>query len=618
MSLRSSHTSCFELLVTHEELADTLEALASTGSVELEQQDYSHLQMDMQDLQSRMQEYSRQQRYYRSLWPTPDTGMSPFSGSPAEVLDKALDCIRQWESNVRPQIHRLDLVNSRLANLQLLQAFLGCEEADELDFSLLSTVGGSVTVRLYLQANNSRNDDIPDTVLWKEYHAAEHQFLLMVGTTVDLDSLSTQLIHKKYTLVPLPALPASREDALHLIAGKQAQFKTYQHHLKIEISALTKKFHLAQALGEIHKMEWFLQSIPSLAASKNLVWLTGWTSDKSGNDLARALSLQGSRALLYFPEGPKNVLPPLVMQNPWWAKPFEIFASMLGTPGANEVDPTRMLAIMVPLLFGYMFGDVGQGFVLTLCGVLLHKRWPLLRILIVNGISAMLFGFVFGSVFGRVDLIPALWLHPISQPLPVLAVPLAAGMLIVLLGLAFFAIESGWRGEWRRWLQIEVPVILLYLAVIALFIVPQQAAVAAMCGLTWYVIANFILADGRMVPVLGAIGSLLETLMQLFLNTLSFVRVGAFALAHAGLSMAFNIMADSVNSMFIALLIMLLGNIIVIALEGLVVSIQTTRLILFEFFIRFLQADGRVFKPLTGPLKNGPGIKGPAKEVMNN
>jgi V/A-type H+-transporting ATPase subunit I len=90
--------------------------------------------------------------------------------------------------------------------------------------------------------------------------------------------------------------------------------------------------------------------------------------------------------------------------------------------------------------------------------------------------------------------------------------------------------------------------------------------------------------------------------MQLVLNTVSFIRVGAFALAHAGLSLAFNIMADSSASIVITMLILLLGNVVVIVLEGLVVSIQTTRLVLFEFFIRFLQANGRVFKPLAAPL----------------
>ena len=613
MSIRTSHTTWFELMVTHEELADTLEALASTGSIELELHDVTRVHIDMQDLQLRLQEYSRLRRYYRSWWPQPDTGMSPFSGSPADILDKALGCINDWERHVRPQKHRLDIVDNRLANLQLLQTLLHCEDSAELDFELLSAKHRSVSVRLYLQSDSDRIEVIPGTVLWREYCAPSHQFLLLLGTLEDLDSLSQELIHKKYTLLQLPALPANREDALRMVTARQAQFSAYRQHLQTEMDVLAKKFHLAQALGEIHKMEWFLQSLPALPASKNFAWITGWTSDSNGKSLNRALSLQGSRTILHFPEGPDNVSPPLVMQNPWWAKPFEIFASMLGTPGANEVDPSRVLAIMVPLLFGYMFGDVGQGFVLMMCGLLLHKRWPLLRILIANGASAMLFGFVFGSMFGREDLIPALWLHPITQPLPVLAVPLAAGLLIVLLGLVFSSLESGWRGEWRRWLQVELPVIVLYLAVIALFFMPQQAVIAVACALAWYITGNFILAGGRVLPVLAAIGSLLETMMQLILNTLSFVRVGAFALAHAGLSMAFNIMADSAGSIFVALLLILLGNVIVLVLEGLVVSIQTTRLILFEFFIRFLQANGRVFKPLRGPVKIGP-----VKEAMNN
>ncbi len=71
---------------------------------------------------------------------------------------------------------------------------------------------------------------------------------------------------------------------------------------------------------------------------------------------------------------------------------------MLGTPGHNEADPSRVLAVMAPLLFGYMFADVGQGFILLMCGLLLQKRWPLLGILIANGACAMGFGFIFGSV----------------------------------------------------------------------------------------------------------------------------------------------------------------------------------------------------------------------------
>jgi V/A-type H+-transporting ATPase subunit I len=193
--------------------------------------------------------------------------------------------------------------------------------------------------------------------------------------------------------------------------------------------------------------------------------------------------------------------------------------------------------------------------------------------------------------------------HPIQQPLPVLIVPLIAGVLIIMLGMVINAIESSWRGEWLRWLHVDAPVVGIYLGIVSAFLLPGSASVLIIVSaLTWYLIGNLLLAGGRLLAVMTAVVALLEKMMQLLLNTLSFVRVGAFALAHAGLSLAFNIMADNTPSIIVSLLILLLGNIIVIVLEGLVVSIQTTRLVLFEFFIRFLQANGRVFKPLSGPL----------------
>jgi V/A-type H+-transporting ATPase subunit I len=189
------------------------------------------------------------------------------------------------------------------------------------------------------------------------------------------------------------------------------------------------------------------------------------------------------------------------------------------------------------------------------------------------------------------------------HPLPVLAVPLVAGVLIILLGQVLNAIESNWRGQWLRWMHVDAPVFVLYLGIISAFFLEGSVSVLVIVSaLTWYVIGNLLLAGGNIIASLAAMAVLVETMMQLLLNTISFVRVGAFALAHAGLSLAFNIMADSAGSIVATMLILLLGNIIVIVLEGLVVSIQTTRLILFEFFIRFLQADGRVFKPLSAPV----------------
>ena len=217
------------------------------------------------------------------------------------------------------------------------------------------------------------------------------------------------------------------------------------------------------------------------------------------------------------------------------------------------------------------------------------------------GLSAMLFGFVFGSVFGREDIIPALWVHPVTQPLPVLMVPLAGGAAIILTGLLLNATGAFWRGHARQWLLTDAAVLVIYVSILASFFTPL-AAMTALLALAWY-FGGTLLVAGQSPgnALLAAAGTLVENILQLLINTVSFVRVGAFALAHGGLSMAFNIMADATDNLLAGLLVLVLGNLVVMALEGLVVTIQTTRLILFEFFIRFLQGSGRTFRPLTAP-----------------
>ncbi|MCB1799593.1 MAG: ATPase, partial [Gammaproteobacteria bacterium] len=88
---------------------------------------------------------------------------------------------------------------------------------------------------------------------------------------------------------------------------------------------------------------------------------------------------------------------------------------------------------------------------------------------------------------------------------------------------------------------------------------------------------------------------------ELGLNTLSFIRLGAFALAHAALSHTLVDIAGLIDNPALQLIALAIGHGLIIVLEGLVVFVQTTRLVLFEFFIRFLRADGRLLRPLQAP-----------------
>jgi V/A-type H+-transporting ATPase subunit I len=118
-------------------------------------------------------------------------------------------------------------------------------------------------------------------------------------------------------------------------------------------------------------------------------------------------------------------------------------------------------------------------------------------------------------------------------------------------------------------------------------------------GALWFVAGHALVSPGRRLRAAGtAAAEFVESALQLVVNTVSFVRVGAFALAHAGLSMAVVGLSDAAASTVFTVIILLAGNVLIIALEGLVVAVQTTRLVLFEFFIRFLRAEGRPFRPL--------------------
>jgi V/A-type H+-transporting ATPase subunit I len=246
-----------------------------------------------------------------------------------------------------------------------------------------------------------------------------------------------------------------------------------------------------------------------------------------------------------------------------------------------------------------MFGDVGQGLVIGAAGFLIRKRWPLARLFITGGIAAAGFGLLFGSVFSLAGVVHPLWIEPLKDPLQVLLVPLYGGAALLTTGLLLTALEAYWRRELRGWFCSEIWLMVAYVAILAGVLAPEAFQVAA--AATMLFCAGRALSERRLSAAFTAIAELIERLLQIIINTLSFARIGAFALAHAGLSSAIVALMGATETPVAKAVVLVLGNVIVLVLEGLVVSIQTTRLVLFEFFTRFLVAQGRVFRPLPAP-----------------
>ena len=147
------------------------------------------------------------------------------------------------------------------------------------------------------------------------------------------------------------------------------------------------------------------------------------------------------------------------------------------------------MALIAPLMFGFMFGDVGQGVVLLAVGILLRRRYPPVALLIPGGIAAMAFGIAFGSVFTREDLIAARWLQPLGRPLTLLGISLGLGATVILLGLILDALQHYWARQARLWWSTRAGLMLCYLGMIA-SVFDVRALWALPAGFAWYCIGD--------------------------------------------------------------------------------------------------------------------------------
>ena len=319
--------------------------------------------------------------------------------------------------------------------------------------------------------------------------------------------------------------------------------------------------------------------------------------------------------------------PPTKLKNPKFFKPFEMFIKMYGLPAHNELDPTIFVALTYTFIFGAMFGDVGQGLCLFLGGAILYKwkKINLAGIVSIAGIFSTFFGFMFGSVFGFEDIIEATWIRPISHmtTLPfigklntVFIVAVAFGMGIILLSMIFHIINAKKAHDTEALLdQNGLSGLVFYGAVVftvVLFMtgnkLPATIVLVVMFGipLLLMIFKEPITSklekriehsqEGKVMFVVQAVFEMFETLLSYFSNTLSFVRIGAFAVSHAAM-MEVVLMLAGVETGNPNWAVVVGGNLFVCAMEGLIVGIQVLRLEYYEMFSRFYKGTGREFKP---------------------
>jgi V/A-type H+-transporting ATPase subunit I len=600
MTIRAATAQWFELLTSREELGAALDCLSRTGSVQLQAYSQSDSRLALPDLRQALAQHETLARRYSHWWPAAHMQPPDREYQLTEAPREAIERLRAWAAEADPVVAELEaiaLARAETESLALLQA-LGGATLPRLD--RVAAAGPLLASRVYAMPAGGPPLALPPAVLMQRVAANNEVFVIAVGPKEDMADVDQAFAARKARSIGLPTdLPADSAAIQQSIKERRAVLDEREQAARASLARCNEHHKVAEALGELTLAAWVVAHVPELPVTEHFAWVTGWCSDDDEQRLRAALDRRELHYLLRFTSAPEGEVPPSVLRNPRWARPFEVFTGLMGVPGAGEADPSMVVAFLAPLMFGFMFGDVVQGLVVAVAGWLLRDRLPAMRLLLPGGVVAICFGFAFGSAFAREDLVPALWVHPLESPLTVLGTALAFGFGVIVLGQLLNGLQHSWRGAFRHWLACDAGVLVAYLGVVGAAL-DMRALWLLPIGIAWALAGAAAVATRDRAGALGAAaGEVVEHMLQLTVNTVSFVRVGAFALAHAGLSTAVVGMAEAAGPGYWPVLI--IGNVFIIALEGLVVGIQTTRLILFEFFIRFLTAGGRLFEPLMPP-----------------
>jgi V/A-type H+-transporting ATPase subunit I len=601
MMLRPATASWFELLTSREELGATLDCLAVTGSVQLQAHSQAESKLALPNLRLTLAEFETLSRRYGHYWPA--AKMQP-PGPERDLLEApraALDGVRAWTKDADPLIAELENLGQLRDDNSLLEEMQQQSAAAMPRLDRVAGAGPVLAGRVYLLPEGGPPQSLPPAVLVQRVPRGTGEFLVAVGPQDEITALDHSLAAGKARVVNLPGdLPADPAALAGFLAARRESIAKREQSARTGLDALSRQHKLPEALGELALAAWLVTHVPELPVTEHFAWVTGWCADPDDARLKAALDARSLHYLLRVMPAPAGSEPPSVLRNPAWARPFEVFGGLMGVPGTRDADPSVIVAVLAPLMFGFMFGDVLQGLVVAIAGYVLRNRLPALKLLVPGGLVAIVFGFAFGSLLAREDLIPAFWVRPLEQPILVLGTALVFGATVLTIGQLLNALQFLWRNEAGLWLATDAGILVAYLGLVGTA-VDARALWGLPIGLVWAIVGpGLVSKEDRLGAVGHAAGEVAERMLQLGVNTVSFVRVGAFALAHAGLCSAVVGMAGAAGPGYWPVL--LLGNAAIVGLEGLVVSIQTTRLILFEFFIRFLTARGRPFEPLPSPV----------------
>ena len=463
-------------------------------------------------------------------------------------------------------------------------------------------------------------------------------YLSPISNSDDVDRIFSSLYFESCGVLDLNGTPEHYyEEQQKRLPELRQELENTKAELEKYIASHKEKIDLFHSLFNENQKKYDIIS-KAVTYNKSFV-IVGWVTEDKAKAVVKKLSkIDSVECTLTNGKNELKHSPPVKLKNNFFTKGFEFYTEMYGLPNYSEFDPTTFIAITYTVLFGIMFGDVGHGLMVMLFGIFMKKKKnPLGSILIPCGISGAVFGLLYGSVFGFEEALNPLYKalfgldeKPISVMKPSTTntiIYLAVGIGIVLVtlaiilniivsfkmhdkenavfgnnglaGLVFYvAVVAALISQMILGVKLTNPIYILCLIAVPLLLIFLKEPLGKLSEgkkdwqpESWggYCVQNFF--------------ELFEVLLSYVTNTMSFLRVGAFVLVHAGMMEVVFTLAN-MSSGVGYVMIVIIGNIFVMALEALLVCIQVLRLEFYEMFGRFYKGDGRAFKPVTTLAEN--------------
>jgi V/A-type H+-transporting ATPase subunit I len=585
-------------------------------------------------------------RELRKLLASTAEGPNHLPIPPKMSLEHAEAALAQLEQRVDSQLacrrQLLDQLRRTTDTCELLSHYPGIEiPLDGLDgYAFLHFVTGSLPEDRLPKLKSEVGDKVTLLPLTVRNH---RRFLIAMSTRSSKPELEGALTHAEFHREDLPVLPGSTT-ATHCetscsqmasLAAQMRQVDQQSRQLAAEIAPLLTEIERT-ALVEKSLME----ASRDLPRTDQTVILRGWLPANRMSEVERTLrGITNGQCLIETAPAESSFEEqiPVLLQHSRPMRPFEMLVTAYGLPRYHELEPTIVVGLTYLVMFGIMFGDVGHGVVLALAGLLTTRAGRTRKakdgglLMVYCGTFSMLFGAAYGSFFGleRFKTL-ALWHDPLAgDPLALIYGAVVLGVGMISLGVSLNIVNHFRQGDVLGAVldKFGIAGVVFYWSMLGL--IPQATTPGAhefpylaLIGLAVGTIMAWVVRDvvqearERKIRPCGAarrgMGTVLaesfvgafEGILSYFANTVSFVRLAAYAMSHAALLLAAFMMAEELKRSgttggLLGVGIIILGNLVAIVLEGIIVAVQALRLEYYEFFGKFFSGAGEAFKPFS-------------------